>query len=72
MPDDATIEAALIAARAVLGAEVTDWQQVTTGIYGRISPRSYQWEEGDRIEIYRALQVDPRLRRRQRAGKGRR
>ena len=71
LPDDATIDAALIAARAILGEQATDWEQATTGIYGRICPRGHCWEDGDRIEIYRSLQVDPRDRRRQRAGRGR-
>jgi uncharacterized protein len=71
LPDDATVEAALYAARAVLGNQATDWQRATTGIYGRVHPRSFRWNDGDRIEIYRSLTADPRARRRQRAGRSR-
>jgi hypothetical protein len=44
------------------------------GIWGRKVPWSQSVAEGDRIELYRALQVDPKVARRQRfkrQGKGR-
>lgn len=37
------------------------------GIFGRISPLNDILSEGDRIEIYRPLAVDPKQSRRQRA-----
>jgi putative ubiquitin-RnfH superfamily antitoxin RatB of RatAB toxin-antitoxin module len=43
------------------------------GIFGRLVSRDTVLEEGDRVEIYRPLQTDPKNARRQRVGgKGRR
>jgi putative ubiquitin-RnfH superfamily antitoxin RatB of RatAB toxin-antitoxin module len=44
------------------------------GIWGRLVPPSHPLKNGDRLEIYRSLQVDPKLARKQRfkrQGKGR-
>ena len=43
------------------------------GIYGRLleDPATYQLQEGDRIELYRPLLIDPKEARRQRAEKTR-
>ena len=44
------------------------------GIWGRLAPPSHPLKSGDRLEIYRSLQVDPKLARKQRfkrQGKGR-
>ena len=44
------------------------------GIWGRMVSSHHVLKEGDRLEIYRALQVDPKLARKQRfkrQGKGR-
>jgi putative ubiquitin-RnfH superfamily antitoxin RatB of RatAB toxin-antitoxin module len=71
LPDDATVGDALTAARTVLGERSTDWSHASTGIFGRLRPHGYCWADGDRIEIYRPLQVDPRASRRARAGRGR-
>ena len=46
----------------------------TLGIWGRKVPWTHVVQEGDRIEFYRPLQVDPKVARRQRfkrQGKGR-
>jgi putative ubiquitin-RnfH superfamily antitoxin RatB of RatAB toxin-antitoxin module len=46
----------------------------TPGIWGRKVPWTHVVQEGDRIEFYRPLQVDPKVARRQRfkrQGKGR-
>ena len=66
LPDRATIADALAAARLRLGDEAVDWEQAATGIYGRTYPREHVPVDGDRIELYRALQIDPRTRRRAR------
>lgn len=54
-----------IDARAVL--EEPEWQQGVTGIFGEVCDRSRRIESGDRIELYRALEVDPKEARRARA-----
>ncbi len=72
LPPDATIAAAIEAAILVLGAAAADWHGAATGIYGRIYPREHVPAHGDRIELYRALKIDPRSSRQARAAKGRR
>jgi putative ubiquitin-RnfH superfamily antitoxin RatB of RatAB toxin-antitoxin module len=67
LPEQATIADALMAARAVLGERTAPWDQAATGIFGKLLGRTHVWASGDRIELYRALQLDPRARRRQRA-----
>jgi putative ubiquitin-RnfH superfamily antitoxin RatB of RatAB toxin-antitoxin module len=46
-----------------------DLQDATVGIFGAIVAREQQLADGDRIEIYRALAVDPKLERRRRASR---
>lgn len=67
LPQQATIADALRAARLRLGANVTDWERAPAGIYGQVYPREHVPTDGDRIEVYRPLSVDPRARRRARA-----
>jgi hypothetical protein len=67
LPEDASIDAALVAARARLGDGRVDWQQAGIGIFGRVLPRTYVPLDGDRIELYRPLMIDPRSSRRRRA-----
>ena len=64
LADEATIAIALEAARLKLGEAAADWQCAVTGIYGRIYPRTHVPIDGDRIEVYRALRIDPRAARR--------
>ena len=67
LPDEATIAVALEAACLRLGEGAADWHGTVTGIYGRIYPRTHVPIDGDRIEVYRALRIDPRAARRARA-----
>jgi putative ubiquitin-RnfH superfamily antitoxin RatB of RatAB toxin-antitoxin module len=67
LPDDATIDAAMTAARVQLGDAAVDWQHAATGIFGKLRARSFVWSDGDRLELYRPLQLDPRVRRRERS-----
>ena len=67
LPDDAAIDSALSAARARLGDAAANWEQSAVGIYGRLRARSFVFADGDRIELYRPLQLDPRAKRRERA-----
>jgi putative ubiquitin-RnfH superfamily antitoxin RatB of RatAB toxin-antitoxin module len=67
LPDQADIHAAIEAARRVLGEEGIDWSRAVTGIFGRVHERSHVPADGDRIELYRALPIDPRRARRERA-----
>ncbi|MGH8141273.1 MAG: RnfH family protein [Steroidobacteraceae bacterium] len=67
LPDGATIAEALAAARERLGEQAADWERAAVGIYGQTCPRTHVPADGERIELYRALQVDPRAGRRARA-----
>lgn len=44
-----------------------DLTQQAIGIFGRLCSLDDPVHDGDRVEVYRALPVDPKLRRRQRA-----
>jgi hypothetical protein len=72
LPDDATIAVALSGARRVLGERAADWEHAATGIYGRVYPRTHIPVDGDRIELYRPLKLDPRAKRRVRAAQAQR
>ena len=67
LPDDASIAVAVSAARRALGEAAADWEHAATGIYGRVRGRDYIPADGDRIELYRTLKIDPRANRRARA-----
>jgi len=41
-----------------------DLQSVTVGVWGRRVPLSHGLREGDRVEVYRGLKVDPKEARR--------
>lgn len=86
LPDGADVAAAIAAARVMLESrddidvravlDEPEWQQGATGIFGEVCDRSRRIEPGDRIELYRPLEVDPKEARRARArerqtGKGR-
>ncbi len=70
LPADATVAAALEQARGELrttGIDAgIDWDGAMTGVWGVRCGREFVPRDGDRIELYRALTVDPRHRRRQR------
>ncbi len=72
----ASIAAALAAARAQVGesvhGEVIPWDSAPVGIFGAPRRRSDAYEDGDRIELYRPLKRDPRLRRREQVEQARR
>jgi hypothetical protein len=67
LPDGATIADALAAARGQLGEQAADWERAAAGIFGQVYPREHVPADGERIELYRSLQVDPRASRRARA-----
>jgi uncharacterized protein len=71
LPGDATIAAALAAARALAagepeGADAPAWDTAPVGVFGELRGRGERCADGDRIEIYRPLRRDPRERRRER------
>jgi putative ubiquitin-RnfH superfamily antitoxin RatB of RatAB toxin-antitoxin module len=50
-------------------AVVPEAQDVRVGIFGRLVDPSTPLRDGDRVEIYRPLKVDPKVARRNRAKK---
>jgi hypothetical protein len=48
-----------------------DFSNFTLGVWGRPVERGYKVQDGDRIEIYRPLDIDPREARRRLALSGR-
>jgi putative ubiquitin-RnfH superfamily antitoxin RatB of RatAB toxin-antitoxin module len=70
LADEADIAAAIEAARQHFGADAAPWQTAVAGIFGSVRERSYVPADGDRIELYRELLIDPRRARRDRAARG--
>jgi uncharacterized protein len=67
----ATVEDAI--ARSSLRASFPDWnlENCAVGIWGRPVGREQALQEGDRVELYRPLKLDPREARRRLAAQGR-
>ena len=76
LPADARIAEALAAARAraasTAPAAQIPWDSASVGIFGELRSRSDSCADGDRIELYRPLERDPRERRRERVQRERR
>lgn len=66
LPPEATLADAIGALRVRFPQLPIDWDQAAVGIFGQQCERHFVPLEGDRIEIYRALPVDPRQARRNR------
>jgi putative ubiquitin-RnfH superfamily antitoxin RatB of RatAB toxin-antitoxin module len=70
LPDGATVADALSRVKSEPGFIDLDLEQVRVGIYGSVVPdRNQRLEEGDRVEVYRPLTVDPMTARRLRANR---
>ncbi|MCW5572704.1 MAG: RnfH family protein [Steroidobacteraceae bacterium] len=63
------IDAARERAVATLGSPVppVDWEHASVGVFGVVCGRERLLADGDRVEIYRPLAVDPRAARRARS-----
>jgi uncharacterized protein len=68
VPAESTVRAVLsgVAARAACAALVDDPASLEIGIWGRRAQMDDVLREGDRLELYRALTVDPKYARRER------
>ena len=69
MPESATVGDALDAVARLSPFSELDLVDGVYGVFGRPAARKAQLRAGDRVEIYRPLQVDPKQARRQRAGR---
>lgn len=67
LPEGATVQAAVTTS----GLGEPDWNVSTdhVGVWGRKTPLTQLLRDGDRVEIWRPLRVDPKLARRERFGK---
>ena len=82
LPADATVAEALVTARGFAANTRTTrgtseeiqqipWDTAPVGIFGEVCERHAVPVDGDRIEIYRPLQSDPRERRREKVRRDR-
>lgn len=69
VPAAATIEAAIRASGMLARFPEIDLTRQTVGVYGARASLHDAVHAGDRIEIYRPLQVDPKEARRRRAAR---
>ena len=67
MPSGATVDEALRCAALDERFPELKSQPLACAIFGRVVPLSHQLREGDRIEILRPLQADPKQNRRRAA-----
>lgn len=65
VPADACVDDAIRASRIL--DELPHFTPVGIGIFGRIVTPKTRLRDGDRVELYRPLQVDPKEARRRRA-----
>jgi hypothetical protein len=68
LEDGATVADALRAAKASEFFAGLEPSRLRAGIWGKACPMNAPLRDGDRVEIYRALQADPKEMRRARAG----
>jgi putative ubiquitin-RnfH superfamily antitoxin RatB of RatAB toxin-antitoxin module len=70
LADGATVADALSRVKTAPGFVDLDLEQMRVGIYGSVVlDRTQRLEEGDRVEVYRPLTVDPMTARRLRANR---
>jgi hypothetical protein len=70
LPNGATVEDAI--ERSALQSVFPEWNlgECEVGVWGQPAERSRLLEQGDRVEIYRPLRIDPRQARRALAAQG--
>lgn len=69
LPDSSTVLQAIEVSGLLLQFPAIDLKASALGVWGRKSGLNQSLRENDRVEIYRALSVDPKLARRQRFAK---
>jgi putative ubiquitin-RnfH superfamily antitoxin RatB of RatAB toxin-antitoxin module len=68
----ATIGEAITAARGTANRDDIPWDSAAVGVFGEPRVRTDPLRDGDRVELYRPLRADPRVRRREGVRKDRR
>lgn len=69
MPEGSTVRDAIGAARADAALEGVDIERMRPGIWSRPCAEATALREGDRVELYRPLEADPKEMRRARTRK---
>ena len=69
LPAGASVLDAIRASGAMVGEAAVDISTQAVGIWGRTAALDAPLAEGDRVEIYRPLTMDPKEARRRRAGR---
>ncbi|MDN5861872.1 MAG: RnfH family protein [Salinisphaera sp.] len=67
LPSGATVADAVSASGMLERHPEIQWPRTPVGVFGRRADPGSELEDGDRVEIYRTLLVDPKERRRLRA-----
>lgn len=70
VPSGTTIERAIVASGILSRFPEIDLGNASVGVFGKVAGLGTQLSNGDRVEIYRPLEIDPKQARRQRASKG--
>ena len=63
--DGATVAAAVEASKVLKRFPEIASEELQFGVWGRVVPPEHRLKDGDRVEIYRPLAMDPREARRQ-------
>jgi putative ubiquitin-RnfH superfamily antitoxin RatB of RatAB toxin-antitoxin module len=66
LPAGATVLEALQGSGLALVLAVDQWSGASLGVWGRKCRPDRKLRDGDRVEVYRPLQVDPKVARRER------
>jgi putative ubiquitin-RnfH superfamily antitoxin RatB of RatAB toxin-antitoxin module len=69
LPDGASVRDAIARSGVAARQPTIDLGACRVGIWGRLAALDERVRDGDRVEIYRPLQADPKEARRQRAQK---
>jgi uncharacterized protein len=71
LDDGATVAEAL--ARSAVSEKFPEYDLATcqVGVWGQVVGREHRLRDGDRVELYRPLRIDPQAARRELAAKGR-
>lgn len=71
IPADSTVRDAIEASAIASRFPDHDLSSGQVGIWGRLVERDHRLRDGERVELYRPLKIDPREARRQLAAEGR-
>jgi len=68
LPDGSSVGAAIEKSRLARQFPDVDFDALQAGVWGKPTARSHVVKEGDRVELYRPLAMDPREARRLKVG----